>query len=238
MDRRSHTPKGQLSRARILRAAEPLLAARGFHGTSMRDVADAAGVPLASVVYHFARKEKLYAAVLGDIADELLSAIGEPGDLAAAARALVRWSVRHPGRVRLLTRELLDNPARVSRARSLPLAPVLTTLAEAVGRAGHPYPEIAVMHVFGAVSYVVAAHPTVRRIVGPDRDRELVEKYEDEAVAFACRTFQKEQADASRSSDRARPEGPRAPRGEDDGRGSGGRDARRPRVRRSEADRA
>src|SRR6478736_1566776 len=71
-----HTPKGKKSREHILGAAERLFAARGFHGTSMRDVADAADVPVAGVVYHFGRKEALYAAVLTDIAQELEKALG------------------------------------------------------------------------------------------------------------------------------------------------------------------
>ncbi|MBN9163712.1 MAG: hypothetical protein BGO98_28465 [Myxococcales bacterium 68-20] len=257
MSARSHTPKGQLARERILRAAEPLIAARGFHGTSMRDVADASGLPLATIVYHFARKEALHGAVLGEIAAQLLGALAEarrasssPAD--GAIRGLIRWSLRHPGRVRLLMRELLDNPTRVSHASSLPLAPVLTTLADDVRAAGHPQPELAVLHVVGAVSYVVAARPTVRRIVGTERDREMMTSYEEEAAAFARNALgldggddrdaggkkagvkrapvKKEQHHASRSTDRARPARPRTRRGEDDGHGARGRDAGRERL--------
>ncbi|MBX3223336.1 MAG: TetR/AcrR family transcriptional regulator [Labilithrix sp.] len=257
MSSRSHTPKGQVARERILRAAEPLIAARGFHGTSMRDVAEACGLPLATVVYHFARKEALYGAVLGGIAEQLLGALspggpsGATSTLDAMLRGLVRWSLRHPGRVRLLVRELLDNPARVSHAASLPLAPVLTTLAEEVRAAGHPQAELAVLHVVGAVSYVVTARPTVRRIVGAERDREMMATYEDEAVAFARRAIgptvgpenalgtktraknarpPKEQHDGSTTADRARPARPRPRRGQDDGHGRGGRGAGRERV--------
>ncbi|MBL0219325.1 MAG: helix-turn-helix transcriptional regulator [Myxococcales bacterium] len=39
---RSHTPKGRQTRDRIVSVAEALLAERGFHGTSMRDIAAAA----------------------------------------------------------------------------------------------------------------------------------------------------------------------------------------------------
>jgi TetR/AcrR family transcriptional regulator len=188
-DQRSHTPKGQVARARILRAAEPLIAARGFHGTSMRDVADASSLPLATVVYHFARKETLHRTVLETIADELMAALatgsGEEATIEAAMRALVRWSLRRPKRVRLLLRELLDNPARVSHAASLPLAPVLELLARRAKESGHPDPELAVLHVIGAVSYVVVARPTVRRIVGPQRDRAMMNGYEARATAFA-----------------------------------------------------
>jgi AcrR family transcriptional regulator len=47
-------------RERILRAAERLFAWQGFHGTSMREIAQAAGVGLSVVVYHFKTKLTLY----------------------------------------------------------------------------------------------------------------------------------------------------------------------------------
>jgi AcrR family transcriptional regulator len=209
---RSHTPKGRRSREHILGAAERLFAARGFHGTSMRDVAEAADVPVAGVVYHFRRKEALYAAVLTGIAAELEAALGlhrltppaavSPGPVDVASytarldgvvAALVAWSDARPDRVRLLLRELLDNPSRVARAARLPLAPVLQSIAaflEEGAVAGvfqiHTA-ETAVLHVVGAISYVVVARPTVRRIVGADRERATARTYAQEALAFARR---------------------------------------------------
>jgi AcrR family transcriptional regulator len=198
--KRSHTPKGQVARDRILRAAEPLFVANGFHGTSMRDVAEAADVPLATVVYHFARKEALYGAVLADINADVMNgmedvkrkAVAAGGSvLTAALAALTRWSLRRPGRVRLVLRELVDNPARVVKAGALPLAPVLSSLSTLVleehGEALDP--ELAVLHFIGAVSYVVAARPTVKRIVGGERDREMMDGYERVAADLAARIF-------------------------------------------------
>jgi AcrR family transcriptional regulator len=43
----------------ILKKAEELFAAKGFDGTSVRDIADAAGVNLAMISYYFGSKEKL-----------------------------------------------------------------------------------------------------------------------------------------------------------------------------------
>ena len=47
-------------RLNILLAAERLFAAHGFHGVSIRDVAEEAGVPLALVGYYFGPKATLY----------------------------------------------------------------------------------------------------------------------------------------------------------------------------------
>ncbi len=49
--------------ANILQAAERLFATRGFHGVSIRDIADEAGVPLALVGYYYGPKLSLYHAI-------------------------------------------------------------------------------------------------------------------------------------------------------------------------------
>lgn len=195
---RSHTPKGRAARDNVVQAAEALLAANGFHGTSMRDVADAAGVPLASALYHFGKKEQLHAAVLGAIAEDLERRVGtalardgsHDARLDAVLDALLDWAEERPGRVRLLLRELLDNPTRVAKASHLPLAPVLTTLSAFVAEGSPPAsPETAVLHVVGAISYVVAARPTVDRIVGHARAKALAARYRDDAKQFAKRAL-------------------------------------------------
>jgi len=191
---RSHTPKGRRATARILAAAERLLAARGFHGTSVRDVAAAARLPLATVVYHFARKERLYAAVLDGIAAELMAdldeveAAGAGLRAAAFARVVVAWTARNPGRVRLVVRELLDNPSRVARAARLPLATFLERAARLVAPRRRA-PELAVLHAIGGISYAIVAWPTLGRIVGGARLRELAAAYEREAIGFTLRAL-------------------------------------------------
>ncbi len=57
-------PIGRPTADRILDAAEALFAARGFAGTSVRDIANAVGLNPASLYNHFANKEALYEAVL------------------------------------------------------------------------------------------------------------------------------------------------------------------------------
>ena len=51
------------TRERLLDAAERLFAERGFAGTSVREITDAAGANLGAVNYHFRSKENLYAEV-------------------------------------------------------------------------------------------------------------------------------------------------------------------------------
>jgi AcrR family transcriptional regulator len=197
LEERSTTPKGRRQRDRLVEAAEGLFASRGFHGASMRELAAGAGLPLATAVYHFARKEQLYAAVLSAIADQLTVEVlgAAAGDLDRFVRALVQWSLANPRRVELLLRELLDNPPRVAKAAKLPLAPFLigaTALVAEAQRAGLvevASPELAVLHVVGGISYIVAAQPTVARIVGATRAKVLAQGAQREAIALASHSL-------------------------------------------------
>lgn len=53
-----------LTKERILKEAEVLFAEKGFHGTSIRDIADRAQVNIAAINYHFRNKQTLFYKVL------------------------------------------------------------------------------------------------------------------------------------------------------------------------------
>ncbi len=55
--------KGERTKDRILDAAERLFADHGYDGVSLRDVGQAAGVPIALASYYFGGKDGLYRAV-------------------------------------------------------------------------------------------------------------------------------------------------------------------------------
>jgi AcrR family transcriptional regulator len=62
------------ARRRLLDAAESLFAERGFHGVTTRQVAEAAGVDVALIYYHFKNKSSLFDGVLERRARPLVSA--------------------------------------------------------------------------------------------------------------------------------------------------------------------
>jgi AcrR family transcriptional regulator len=64
--------KGQATRERIVQAARDVLVAHGHAGTSTRAVADAAGVNLSQVHYHFGGRQGLLIEVLHQENDALL----------------------------------------------------------------------------------------------------------------------------------------------------------------------
>jgi TetR/AcrR family transcriptional regulator len=61
------------TRDRLIAAATSLFAQRGFDGTSVKELADAAGVNVSLVSYHFGGKENLYRACLEQFGIERLA---------------------------------------------------------------------------------------------------------------------------------------------------------------------
>jgi AcrR family transcriptional regulator len=62
-------------REQLLKTGLEVFARQGFHGTSMNDVAEAAGVTKPVLYQHFASKRELYLALLEEVGRELLDAI-------------------------------------------------------------------------------------------------------------------------------------------------------------------
>lgn len=69
--KRAPSQRSLETRARILDAGELLFARGGFEGTSMRDIASAAGVPVALVNFHGGTKEDFFATIVARRADIL-----------------------------------------------------------------------------------------------------------------------------------------------------------------------
>jgi AcrR family transcriptional regulator len=63
------------TRTRILRVAGRLFAQKGYHGTSMRDLASALDLTQGSLYNHVAGKEELLFAIMDRIADEYVAGI-------------------------------------------------------------------------------------------------------------------------------------------------------------------
>lgn len=64
-------------RRQLLDVALRAFAGRGFHQTSMDDIADAAGVTKPVLYQHFGSKRELYAELLADVGEQLAAAVVE-----------------------------------------------------------------------------------------------------------------------------------------------------------------
>jgi AcrR family transcriptional regulator len=107
-------------------------AARGFEETRMEDLAEATGVPKATLYYHFSGKEEILAwllrSTLAALGEEVASAAARTGTarrrLEGVVRAQLRVMAERPAACRILIADL-------GRAARMP------DLAEAVGQAFH-----------------------------------------------------------------------------------------------------
>ncbi|MEW6139030.1 MAG: TetR/AcrR family transcriptional regulator [Thermodesulfobacteriota bacterium] len=66
------TSKGEKTRARVLAVARELINQKGFRSTSVNDIIEASGVKKGNLYFHFAGKEELGLAVLGQAHKELM----------------------------------------------------------------------------------------------------------------------------------------------------------------------
>ena len=91
----------QERRRQLLDEALEVFAAKGFHGTSMNDVAEAAGVTKPVLYQHFASKDALYNELVDEMGARLEEAImrdvtaasGPRQQVEAGFRAYFRWSI-------------------------------------------------------------------------------------------------------------------------------------------------
>jgi len=107
------------AKARIRNAAFELYAAKGEANTSVREVAQAAGVTHGLVVHHFVNKEGLLSAVQHHVVDLLRHALnsvptdGTPAEIGKARdESVARMYSENPTYLRYVRRQLLD-PASV-----------------------------------------------------------------------------------------------------------------------------
>lgn len=72
------TPKGDATRAEILRVAKSLFAVHGYHATGIADVFEATGLSKGAFYYHFAAKQDLAVAILDHMHEEYATHLMAP----------------------------------------------------------------------------------------------------------------------------------------------------------------
>jgi len=100
-------------RSRILEAAARRFVASGYHGISMREIADDAGLSKPALYYHFRDKESLFLAILEDAVERLASLLdaceAEPtcrARLGVLLEGLFDWSPERRAVIRLASQEI------------------------------------------------------------------------------------------------------------------------------------
>jgi len=93
------TPKARRTRARILDSSLLLFQEKGFHETSMRDIAARAGLSLGATYYHFRSKDDLvfafYARTQEDAEREALATLAATSNFEERLRSLLAMRLDH-----------------------------------------------------------------------------------------------------------------------------------------------
>jgi AcrR family transcriptional regulator len=188
----------------LLEAALVLFAARGYAGTSVRAITEAAGANLAAVTYHFGSKEALFEAVLESIlvpvGREIRQAQQGPGSplerIRGVVAALLRHMGRHPEYPRLMLQQLSSTglPHPVVRRTISGSLGLLRSLVEEGQRDGAIRPGdptlMAVSLMSQPVHMSVVARP-LQEIAGiPGEADALIDRMAEHAADFAVRALE------------------------------------------------
>jgi TetR/AcrR family transcriptional regulator len=149
-----------------LYGAAELIAERGLDGTKIEDIAEATGIPKATIYYHLDGKNAVLEFLLSDLLDMIAGAVGVAVSSAEDARTRLEAAVvaqlgvmlEHP----FLCRALVGDLGRATRLPELALAlraafyePIEQLLADGVADGSLrqvPNPGAVALSVFGAIT--------------------------------------------------------------------------------------
>lgn len=168
------------AKEKLLAAAVPLFAEKGFAAVSIREVAESAGVNSALISYYFGGKSGLYEAVLNEqfsVITAFLQSLGAqpltpPEKIRGYAKAVARAHQREPHLIYLWFREMAEpnSPFRHIIVEKIAMAAqfLRETLLEGV-RLGlfraDVSPEYAVIGLAGMMNFFFAARPALSQMM-------------------------------------------------------------------------
>jgi AcrR family transcriptional regulator len=170
---------GEATRRRILAAARALVAERGIDGTSTRDVADAAGVNVATLAHHFGSKDGLHQACIEDMYEELGTLSAQFAEVLAqdptpeqlleqAIRKTFAFARAHRPGLRMLMRLVVDRgeqlPGKIDQ--HLAFLEQVSVFLEAGGTPKKQGRLIAQSTVHLVVRYALTSDEELKQVVG------------------------------------------------------------------------
>jgi len=205
------------ARTGLLDAAEQLFARQGFHSTTIKAIAAAAGVNTALLYYYFADKQALYHSVLERAFGGLIAEGQGRGlnglDPEAAIRAFVALQAsyfgQHPSRPHLFVRELIDHGAEHAAGQLTRLAATLfRRLCDVIerGQASGQFrtdldPRRAAISTLSQVAWLQVARPAIGILIGAGPagpSPRWTEAFADHAAEFALAALRAQRQGAPR----------------------------------------
>jgi AcrR family transcriptional regulator len=153
--------KGETTRLAIEDAALELFLQYGFHGTSMRQIAEQTGLALGGIYNHFSSKEEIFAAIILDnspyrqIVPRIVAAQGETAEklFHNAAQTIVSELGKRPDFLKLMFIEIVEFNAKHINLLIAEVAPQLLPVFEKVAKVRknlrHTHPAILLRSFLG-----------------------------------------------------------------------------------------
>ena len=179
------------TRQRLLKAASRQFAERGFHGASIAQIAGELDLTKQALLYHFKRKEDLYAEVLKNISDRLLTTMEkrrEPGldakdQLERLVLGIYEGASANPVDTKVLMREILDNQRKdvpeEERYLKVFLDSMVGMLDQIDGLKELSFSEklARIYSVISSIEYFVASSPVLVRFYGEEEFEKVRDAY-------------------------------------------------------------
>jgi len=184
--------KGETTRAAIEDAAVELFMEHGYHATSMRQIAERAGLALGGIYNHFASKEELFEGIIVDkhpykkILPLILEAQGETAEdfLKNAMRIVITELDREPYYLKLMMIEFVEFDGGHGAAMLKELAPKVLPVFEQVIKVKKNLrvtnPAVLMRSFFGMVlSYFITQMVISNSVISPLMPKNSMEIYVD-----------------------------------------------------------
>jgi AcrR family transcriptional regulator len=154
-------------RSQLIGVTIEVLAERGYAGTSLARIAEAAGMSKAAVLYHFPSKDDVvraaYATVIEALTTHVGAAVGAHAGAAALeayVRSLIAYTGDHPTHTRVITEAIGESPAVTDTpqapSRTATVAALVAAAVEARDYRAGTDPRVTAVIVNGAVDGIVA----------------------------------------------------------------------------------
>jgi TetR/AcrR family transcriptional regulator len=178
-------PKTRIQREKrevILDAALEIFSTQGFRGSTVDQIAEAAGMSKPNLLYYYRGKEEIYATVLHRLLDRWLAPLMEmaaDGDPMKELRGYIRRKIEmardYPRESRLFANEILQGAPRIMAMLSDELRPLVDEKAAVIrewmlqGKLAKVDPHHLIFAVWATTQHYADFDAQVRAVLGPDR---------------------------------------------------------------------
>lgn len=183
VSQRSGTRIQQKNRIAILDAALDVFSAQGFRGSTVDQIASAAGLSKPNLLYYYPSKEAMHIALLSALLETWLAPLEQIDPDGEPVAEIVSYVIRklemardYPRESRLFANEIIQGAPRIHDALSGPLKALVDEKAEIIrawsrdGRLAECDPYHLIFSIWSTTQHYADFDVQVRAILGPDSD--------------------------------------------------------------------